>query len=191
MEHCSCTAIGCACVYVSILKSTHRSDGSDQHQEEWRFLSVLILGYLLCLRTLDKKGKEMTAGNNKKKNSIRGQRTKKEKKNKRFHFLWNFTHPEALVDPQVLRSESAGTEYHSAVLMTGGIWPSAKRPHTGPLAYTLFTTSAVFAPPPLCSAGALDHCSCCPTLFRLGKISTINLQAVSHADPSDPRQILQ
>lgn len=80
MEHCSCTAIGCACVYVSILKSTHRSDGSDQHQEEWRFLSVLILGYLLCLRTLDKKGKEMTAGNNNKKFNKRTKNKKREKK---------------------------------------------------------------------------------------------------------------
>lgn len=33
----------------------------------------------------------------------------------------------------------------------------------------------------ICSC--LDHCSCCPTLFRLGKISTINLQAVRHVNP--------
>lgn len=65
----NCIVIGCPCVCTSILKSTHRSDGSDPNQEEWRFLSALILVYLLCLKTLDKEGKEMTAGNNK--NSIK------------------------------------------------------------------------------------------------------------------------
>lgn len=84
--------------------------------------------------------------------------------------------------PQVLRSKSAGTEYHSAVLMTGVTWPSAIRPHT-------HTHTSHLQPPR--SAGALDHCWCCPTLFCLGKISTINLQAVSHTDPPDPGRILQ
>lgn len=68
VQHSNSIVIGCPCVYTSILKSTHLSDGSDQNQEEWRFLSVLILVCLLYLNPLDKEEKKMTAGNNK--NSI-------------------------------------------------------------------------------------------------------------------------
>lgn len=91
--------------------------------------------------------------------------------------------------PQVLGFESAGTEYHSAALMTGGTWPSAKKSHTQthPLHWGIYHICSLHPG----SVGALDHCSCCPTLFRLGKSSTVYLQAVSHADPPDPGRILQ
>ena len=151
------------------------------------------LGVFALSETKDKERKEMTAGNNK--NSIKKTRNKKEQKKKPnnkhtgSHFLWNFTCLEPLMDPRVLRSEFAGTEYHSGLLAT---WPSArkgKHTHTHTHTHTSLRDTPHLQPPHLypATAGASDHRSCCPTLLRLGKISTVSLRAVSDADPPDPR----
>lgn len=152
------------------------------------------LGVLALSETLDKEGREMTAGNNKEKLNKKT-RIKKGKKTKKQQAPVFFEISLVLNHWWVLRCfwfKSTGTEYHSAALIREGTRPSVKRPHKQTQTHT--HTSLRDTPhvqPPHLSAGALDHCSCCPTLFRMGKISTVNLQAVSHADPPDPRRILQ
>lgn len=120
VQHRNSIVIGYPCVRIYIKINSPFGRLWSKSGRVTIFLSA-NLGVFALSETLDKEGKEMTAGNNK--NSIQKTSNKKEKEKMDSYF---FIHLEPLMGPQMLRSKSAGTEYHSPVLMTGWTWPSAK-----------------------------------------------------------------